>query len=115
MTASWKEPGLHEFVAHLRPDGTLVHFYKHPMLVRMCGDSRGNVLGSPENLKLVRLSEDPDGSYHAWLSFANGEFTLIYGSQVQVDICFPYGPESAERSGEGRRVRLRAEILGPAE
>lgn len=109
MTDGWKELGPHEFVAHLRPDGRLAHFYKHPMLVRMC------ISGSPEDLRTVRLSEDPEGDYYAWLNLAKGEFTMIYGSQVQVDICFPYGPEAAERSGEGRRVRLRAEILGPAE
>lgn len=110
----FKELGLHEFVAHLGPNGRLVHFYKHPMLVRMCGDSRG-ISGSPENIKRVRLSEDPGGDYFAWLDAAKGEFTLIYGSQVQVDICFPYGTESAERSGQGRRVRVKAEILGDAE
>ncbi len=109
------DPGLHIFIAHLRSDGGLVHFYKHPMLVRMCGDSRGNIQGEPENLKRVRVTEDSEGPYWVWYSNEKSEFTIIYRNPVLRDVCFPDGPEAEERRGRGRRTRARVEILGDAE
>lgn len=94
------------FYAHLKSNGELVHFFKHPKLVRMCQE--------PANIQKVRVTEDPEGPYHAWFSQEKQDFTLIFGHPLQVAVCFPYGPEIEEKSGKGRRCRLKVEVLEDA-
>ena len=37
---------------------------------------------------------------------APGEYSLIWMSKIQFEVCFPYGYKAAEKSGKGRMVRV---------
>lgn len=62
--------------------------------------------GVPDaDIKEVTLTENPAGDYYGWKD-NSGEIKFILPSEVQRDMCFPYGPKVEEDAGKGVRVRL---------
>ena len=52
--------------------------------------------------------------YWGWLKTGADHYTFIFPSKDQMQMCFPYGPDSDERLGRGRQVRLIVEeVTGP--
>ena len=62
--------------------------------------------GLKEPIVEILATEDPEGAYHGWLPAGIATPCWIWPSQVQRDMCFPYGPKVAEEKGEGKRMRF---------
>ena len=67
----------------------------------------------------VRLRErcpgDPPPNAWGWLDTVRPDcYSFVWPSRAARDTCFPYGPESEERLGRGRRVELIVEEVGGA-
>jgi hypothetical protein len=84
------------------------HFYKSAIQMRMCMGKE------PEPIYLVRIEEVKDGAYYGWKD-PDGNYSMIYPSEVQFRICFPYGVEDEEARGRGKAVRLRIVKTGIVE
>lgn len=54
----------------------------------------------------ARREGDAGRVYHGWISTRDGRLGLIFPTEVQFRMCFPYGFEVAEKAGHGRHVRL---------
>jgi hypothetical protein len=52
----------------------------------------------------VVVTLDPAGEYWGWLAASYP--SMIYRREVLFRVCFPYGPEEAEKAGKGRVVKL---------
>lgn len=91
--------------AELR-DGKYEHFYPTAFAVRMCSP-RGPV-------HAVRVRPDDNGTHWGWWDAERQHFTMIWGSRLQVDVCFPGGSDANEAVGNGLVCRLGVEKLGDA-
>lgn len=93
-------PRTWRYFAHRTPEG-IRHIFQSRMQVQMCGDYP---------VVEVSATEDPDGEWWAWLElnpkYATGEPVMVWGSEVQLDICFPGGYQFEVDRGEGVVVRL---------
>ena len=101
-------------------DDHFEHFYPSTIQVRMCGEGFGNKRPIP--IFLVKLTRDEKGPYWGWLASHHpynrdrgGSVSMVYRNRMSVDICFPYGVDSAIKRGHGEVIRVRAEIIRPAE
>lgn len=86
----------------IKNNGYYSHFYPSAAAVRLCGN--GPIVA-------VELTEAPTEApdtdcFFAWWSAERKIFTFVYRSKESVAICFPGGPEAAERAGHGRRCRV---------
>lgn len=93
------------YYAHLREDGSHMHFYPKKLQVKLCGS---------QPIVRVRLTEVPDGRYWGWEDTGTLRWTIIWGSEKLLEMCFPYGTQNAMEKGKGRRVRLNAEEITDA-
>lgn len=88
------------------------HFYPHPMGVSMCGADMSKVYR-------VRVEHDDNVSvrdrYWGWWDFKDGRWTLVYGSQIQLQVCFTYGHAIEEKSGRGRLLPVKVTPLEKVE
>ena len=96
----------------LRRGDRFEHFFPSTVQLTMCGD---------DPKWLVQLVLDPDGPLWGWYNShhpsnrnSRGQVSMIYPSEVQVRICFPYAPEAETKRGHGEIVRLRVEPVRPA-
>ena len=95
-----------EFWVGLRPSGKYAHFYKSLYSVTtICGVKK-------EDLKKVRVHEDPEGDHWGWERSDKPGFCMIQMSEMTLDMCFPDGYKAAAKAGRGRQVRLRVEVIG---
>lgn len=96
----------------LQRDGGFEHFFQSTTQLTMCGD------GPMWLVHLVIHHEGPlwgwYHSHHPCHGDYRGQVSMIYPSEMQVRICFPYGAEQATKRGHGEIVRLRAEPVRPA-
>lgn len=87
------------FYCHASPSRRWVelHFLSHPIVkVRV----------------RERQPSDPLSNYWGWLDAANpAAYTMVWPSEVQLDMCFPYGPQAEEARGRGRKVNLIVEEI----
>lgn len=59
-----------------------------------------------------RVATDPPSNYWGWLdAMAPHHYIFVWPSEVQLDMCFPYGPKVEEDRGRGRKVNLVVEEL----
>lgn len=86
--------------AHRYPTGHFVHvgpeFYV-----------KNHLLNDP--IIPVTVSEEPNGRYWGWIVTGEDTPRMIWPSEVQFKMCFPYGPEAEQERGRGRIVRLKIE------
>lgn len=54
----------------------------------------------------VQITEDINGAYFGWLDTGADAPSMIWPSQIQFNMCFPYGPEIEEKRGKGKSLRL---------
>lgn len=55
----------------------------------------------------VEISENRDGNYWGWLKNDDClQLGLIWPSEGQFEMCFPYGSAAEEERGDGKKVRL---------
>lgn len=82
-------------------------FRGRKILEEFCG------IPDPVMVKVRERSEsDPISDYWGWeKSGKQGVFSPIQPSLGMLEMCFPYGLKSAEKSGQGRRVNLVVEIV----
>lgn len=89
--------------AHKMDSGRFTDIYKTKAMVRFCD---GKV---PKQMYKILLEEDNEsGSYWGWYyDHTDGDgFSMIWASEAQFRICFPYGPEAEEKMGRGEIVRF---------
>lgn len=55
-----------------------------------------------------RVEGDTGHVYWGWRK-PDGTYTMIWPSETQVEMCFPYGTEVEEKRGKGTKVRLTIE------
>lgn len=54
-----------------------------------------------------RQPEDAPSSYWGWLDTKDpSRYTMVWPSEIQLEMCFPYGSEVSEKKGFGRKVNL---------
>jgi hypothetical protein len=54
-----------------------------------------------------RVETDPPSSYWGWLKADEPDcYIFVWPSEIQLDMCFPYGPKIEEQLGRGRKVNL---------
>jgi hypothetical protein len=76
-------------------------FFEHP------GEKRWvELFHFNEPIVKVRLTEDENGQYWGWLDKDETEPSMIWPSEVQFRMCFPYGYEAEEKAGKGKAIRL---------
>lgn len=57
-----------------------------------------------------RTEADPPSGYWGWLPADDpSAYCFVWPSEVQLNMCFPYGPEAEEARGRGRKVNLIVE------
>lgn len=74
-------------------------------------EALGSILGWTGNWTVLLLREvqegEPEGSYWAWEDFQKGnEWRMPQPSQLQLNMCFPHGPQVEVDGGRGRVVNL---------
>lgn len=72
--------------------------------------------GAEDPIVTVRFRErtesDPPSSYWAWLPTDEPDrYISIWPSEIQLDMCFAYGPKAEEDRGRGRKVNLIVEEI----
>ncbi len=85
-----------KFYAHKTEKGYR-DIYPSEMQVGMCGD---------QPIIPIQVTEDENGEYWGWKQADDNKICMIWPSFVQLQICFPYGIDAAEKHGEGKRVKL---------
>lgn len=73
--------------------------------------------GPDKPIHLVRVSqagknELESNTYFGWINFIDDCLCFVYYHRSAFDMCFPYGPNSEEKAGKGRIVRLTVHDLG---
>lgn len=54
-----------------------------------------------------RLPTDPPSDYWGWLDAKEPDrYIFVWPSEMQLDMCFPYGPKAEENRGHGRKMNL---------
>lgn len=76
--------------------------FSHPGIERWV-----RLFGGSDPVVPVRLTESATGSYWGWLETGADAPTMVWPSQHQLEMCFPYGSAAAVKSGSGRIVRLK--------
>lgn len=57
-----------------------------------------------------RVASDPPSTYFGWVSDRHPDrYSMVYPSEKQFEICFPYGSSAPEKAGRGRKVNLHVE------
>ena len=54
----------------------------------------------------VEIIEDPAGDYYGWIEDEELQVAYIWPSEIQMEMCFPYGSQVEEAKGVGKKVRL---------
>lgn len=101
-----KKPSRTDLYAAFDVAGGFKNFQLSALGVRMCGISA-------EDVVRVQLIPDDAGAYWCWHDYERDEYSMVWPSFVQLDMCFPYGIGAAEKQGRGTRVRVRAELWKP--
>lgn len=70
--------------------------------------------GLPDTIVSLRLRErregDPSSDYYGWIDAKDpGEYTNVWPSEGQLEMCFPYGSRAETDRGRGRKVNLIVE------
>ena len=78
-------------------DGYFHDIYGSVMQVKMCGDE--SVFKA--EARVAENGEEP--THYGWLD-NEGDIVMIYPEKFKVEMCFPYGPEVAEKAGDGKLV-----------
>ena len=61
-----------------------------------------------------RLATDPPSPYRGWIRADKPDhYVFVWPSELQLNICFAYGPEAEEQLGRGRKVNLIVEEIAP--
>ena len=94
-------------------DGKIfVHFGIHETTAKLYGHE-------PEEIVKVKLEvsdnqEVPPANdtsmvedYWGWYDNKKQRFTLVYAKRFLLNMCFPYGIEATEKTGEGKAYRLK--------
>src|SRR5687768_6760634 len=93
--------------AHKGQDGIYTDIFSHIVQVRM---SEGK---TPEPIYKVSIREVHEGEnsiYWGWKD-KDGRYSMIFRHINLLRVCFQYGLESAEESGNGVRVNLVVEEI----
>lgn len=80
----------------------LANFFKSRQAYVACGDAP---------VVRVRIITDDAGSHWSWWDAERKSHSMIFGSRVLVEICFPYGSRAEEERGRGKVVRVRVEQI----
>ena len=54
----------------------------------------------------VEITENPTGSYFGWVEDGELKGAYVWPSEMQTEMCFPYGSKAEELKGRGRKTRL---------
>jgi hypothetical protein len=103
------------YYAHrrMRPDtGKVSYFHASPNLWWV------ELHGSPDPIVELRLREwrdgDPPSPYWGWISVRHPEeYSFVWPSELQLEMCFPGGSKIVEDLGEGRKVHLVVDEVAP--
>jgi hypothetical protein len=74
-------------------------------LIRMCGE------GPFYKVNLREVIEGEKSNYWAWQETGKERFMWPQPSKIQIDMCFPYGPEIEIKQGKGRLVNIIVEEI----
>lgn len=113
---------MQEYYCHKAVDGSYHHFYFSPVegvpvsrVVELFHSTitgkNGCIRGEPLNLLRVRLVEEVEGPYWCWEDATTKKWRMVYPAKLLLQVCFPYGLEIAEKTGQGRCIRVRVEEL----
>ncbi len=80
-------------------------FYPSELQVKMCGD------GKIVKIIIRELKEGEVSPYWAWWDNEDQSFCMIFPSQVQVRMCFPYGYKIEEELGRGILTNVFVESI----
>jgi hypothetical protein len=79
------------------------HFYFSEGLVRFCGAKKKDVVV----VAVRQISKKESSPYWAWWNSKEKRFSIVQPTKVQLEICFPYGPEAEEKMGKGKRINVK--------
>ena len=100
---------------HIKKDGKTfyMHIYNRPGIVQLCGEDKVYQLGFHIHKNQSEKKITSEADYHGWVDFEkNKELSMVWPSQVQSDMCFPYGWKAEEDKDRGLRVRLEITVIG---
>jgi hypothetical protein len=86
------------------PDGVVLEdIFDHPSTTRLCNDEA-------EIVEFLAV-EDAEGAHWSWKE-PDGGISMIFGSRLELDMCFPFGMQAEIDRGEGEPVRLMLRPTG---
>lgn len=62
--------------------------------------------GGSDPIVKVKVTPDENGEYWGYIITGEDKPIFIYPSIVLLKVCFAYGLEAAENSGDGKRIQL---------
>lgn len=96
----------HEYSKHNKPEEKFfMHIGSHFYV-------KNHLLDKP--ILAVKVIADPNGEYYGWISSDNnrnnGKPSMIWPTEGQFNMCFPYGYQADEKVGKGKMVKLKIEL-----
>lgn len=98
----------HKFFAH-KKDGAWTHIYPHAGLVNMCGNDKVISVTITERPDLPLPTNDKEFCYVGWKNTPDSKPTMIFSCLLLLNMCFPYGMQTAIKSGQGLPIVLEIE------
>ncbi len=66
-------------------------------------------------VEVSRGTHDDPGGYWGWWNLETLRWEMVFGSKVQVEVCFPYGSRAEEERGRGWMLPVDVRVLGKLE
>jgi hypothetical protein len=85
-------------------------FYSTAFQVRLIEGKFPIVAVSIREREWDRSQPRPSG-YWGWWSNEDSSFHFVWPSRIQVEMCFPYGPEAEEKRGRGHLLPVEVVLL----
>ena len=79
--------------------------YDSIIKTKFCGD------GPYFKIKVREAEKGEKSDYWGWKDFERKNYSMIYPSRVQAEICFPYGYKVEEEKGKGKLMNLVIEEI----
>jgi hypothetical protein len=90
-----------------RKETRLRHFFGNMSQMRCCGADEKRRY----RVEVSRGTHGDPGGYWGWWNLEYMRWEMVFGSKVQVEVCFPYGSKAEEERGRGWLLPVDVKVL----
>lgn len=90
-----------------RAETRLRYFFSNKAQLRCCGADENRLY----LVEVVRGTHSDPGGYWGWWNLEKLHWEMVFGSRVQVEVCFPYGANAEEERGRGWLLPVDVKVL----